>query len=494
MSENLLSFIDLSAANKTNSLYRVVYNAIRGAILNGRLRPGSRLPSSRQLAIDLGISRMTVIGAYDQLYAEGYLEGRRGSGTFVASMLPEEFLTVQRADSLSTTWAQIERKIELSSYGQKVATNAVKIADHHASAEMVPFQHSLTAMREFPFDLWAKLVQKPLKYPARDHGGYGEAAGYRPLREAVAAHLRASRGVDCTYEQVIITSGTQQAIDLISRLLISPGDNVWLEDPCHLGARDVFDLCGASVSDIPIDDGGIALDHAKSNAPNARLVYVTPSRQFPLGITMSLERRLNLLEWAKDNSAWIVEDDYDSEFRYTGRPLPALQGLDRSGRVLYIGTFSKTVFPALRIGCLVLPPDLVDVFAAARSLNDLHGPIGEQMALAAFISEGHFERHVRKMRTLYRERQEILIHEAKRHLAGGLEVAPADAGMHLIGWLPPGTDDRETSRRAREAGVRAAPLSRYTRKPLERGGLLLGYTAFNESEIAAAMRKLAVVI
>lgn len=493
MSENLLSFIDLSRSEKAGSLYRVVYDSIRDAILGGRLKSGSRLPSSRQLAADLGISRMTVMSAYDQLFAEGYLEGRRGSGTFVASSLPEEYLKV-RADERKQPNSPVERKIELSPYGRQILANAATIADHHSPAMMVPFQHSLTAMREFPFDLWAKLVQKPLRYPAIDHGGYGEATGYRPLREAVSAHLRASRGVECTYEQVIITSGTQQAIDLISRVLISPGDGVLLEDPCHLGARDVFDLCGASVTDVPIDEGGIDLDHAIRRSPNARLAYVTPSRQFPLGTTMSLERRLNLLEWANDNAGWVVEDDYDSEFRYNGRPLPALQGLDRGGRVLYIGTFSKTVFPALRIGCLVLPPDLVDIFTAARALNDLHGAIADQMALAAFISEGHFERHVRRMRTLYRERQEILVHETNRHLSGRLEVAPADAGMHLIGWLQAGENDREVSQRARDAGVLAAPLSRYTRKDPEKGGLLLGYTAFNGKEIGEAVKILATLI
>jgi GntR family transcriptional regulator / MocR family aminotransferase len=470
-------------------LYRQIYEAISRGILDGRFAPGARLPSSRRLAADLGVSRITVMNAYDQLLAEGYIEGRHGSGTFVASKLPEEFLRVKKGEK-HASGENNNRTINFSDYGNYLKNSAGRIVDHHSRSTIAAFQHSLPAMREFPFDVWSKIVQQKLKYPSQSLSGYGEAMGYRPLRTAVAEHLRSTRGVDCDDEQVFITAGTQQAIYLISRILLSVNDTVWLEDPCHLGARDIFEAAAARIVSVPVNEEGFDLEAAKKLSPPARIVYVTPSHQFPLGITMSLERRLNLLEWAGANNAWIVEDDYDSEFRYAARPLPALQGLDRGARVLYLGTFSKTVFPGLRLGCIVVPPDLVEVLAAARALTDLHGPIIDQMVLAEFITEGHFERHVRRMRTLYSERQAILVEQAGKYLSGCLEVARADAGMHLIGWLPEGVDDRAVSQRAKESGIWAAPLSRYSNTRAGRGGLLLGYTAFDEREIKTGVKAL----
>ena len=237
-----------------------------------------------------------------------------------------------------------------------------------------------------------------------------------------------------------------------------------------------------------MDEEGFDLNRAVAKGKNEKIVYVTPSRQFPLGMTMSLQRRLNLLEWANENDAWIVEDDYDSEFRYSGRPLASLQGLDRHGRVIYVGTFSKTVFAGLRLGCIVVPVDLVEVFAAARALTDLHGPTLDQMVLADFISEGHFDRHIRRMRTLYRERQQILLDEIGKHIGSGLEVPATDAGMHSIGWLPKGVNDEMVSAKVREQGLRTAPISRYAENRLPRGALLLGYTAFNEKQIKTGVK------
>ncbi|NOT48565.1 MAG: PLP-dependent aminotransferase family protein [Acidobacteria bacterium] len=488
---NFDACISLDPTDDAVPLYKQIYNSIRDAILDGALESGTRLPASRALAEQLGISRMTVVNAYDQLLGEGYLEGKHGSGTYVASHLPEEFLRVQVRKSSAVKTVSRSRRLAFSDYGKKLARYSERIAHHHSASIVVPFQHSLVAAEEFPFDLWAKINQKHLRFSSRRLGGYGDAAGFGPLRKAIAHHLRSSRGVRCEDEQVIVTAGTQQAVFLIANLLLARDDKVWLEDPCHLGTSDVMATVEAKVSHVPVDDEGFNIEKAKRDRRPARMVYVTPSRQFPLGMTMSLQRRLSLLEWANDNEAWVIEDDYDSEFRYSGRPLPALQGLDRADRVLYVGTFSKTVFPGLRIGCLVVPPDLIDVFIAARALNDLHAPITDQMVLADFIVEGHFEHHVRRMRTLYRGRQAVLVDQAAKHLGGFLDVGPSDAGMHLTGWLPKGVDDREVSTRVAEHGLRAAPVSRYTNRKLERGGLLLGYTAFNEKQINAAVRKLA---
>lgn len=475
-------------------IYRQIYDSIRRNILEGRAAPGTRLPASRQMAESLGVSRMTVINAYDQLLAEGYLEGKRGSGTFVASKLPEEFLRVPKAPSTGSKIKPSPRKLTLSAFGETIRQNVEQIASNHSPTVAVPFQHSLIAVEEFPFDLWAKISQRHLKYSYRQIGGYGEPAGYGPLRKAIAHHLRSTRGVLCEDEQVLITAGTQQAVFLIAKVLGTPDSKVWLEDPCHRGASDVMMTLGLDVSSIPVDDEGFDIDRSRQRGESARLVYVTPSRQFPLGMTMSLQRRLSLLEWAKDNEAWVIEDDYDSEFRYSGRPLPALQGLDRGQRVLYVGTFSKTVFPGLRLGCLVVPPDLVDVFAAARALNDLHAPITDQMVLADFIAEGHFERHVRRMRTLYRDRQAVLIEQVGKHLGGLLNAEPSDAGMHIIGWLPKGTDDCIVSQKALAQGLRTGPVSQYSAYKLDRGGLMLGYTGFNERQIKAGVKKLIKVL
>lgn len=474
-------------------MYRQIYDSVRSGILEGRVTPGARLPASRLLAEELGVSRMTVVNAYDQLLAEGYLEGKAGSGTFVASQLPEEFLRVS-SEGRKQDARRVSRRVQLSGYGRTVSRNAATITDNHSATVPAAFQHSLISVEDFPFDVWAKIAQRHLKYSYRQLGGYGDAAGYRPLRTAIAHHLRSSRGVRCEDEQVIVTAGTQQAVFLIANLLLSAGEKVWLEDPCHLGASDVMTAIGADVSRVPVDAEGFDLTRAARSGKPARMVYVTPSRQYPLGMTMTLQRRLSLLEWAKENDAWVIEDDYDSEFRYSGRPLPSLQGLDRGGRVLYVGTFSKTVFPALRLGCVVLPPELVDVFTAARTLADLHAPVTDQMVLAEFIAEGHFERHVRRMRTLYRERQVALLSAINKHLAGFLAAEPSDAGMHLIGWLPKGVDDGEVSANLAANGIKAASVSRYTAKKLPRGGLMLGYTAFTERQIKSGVKKMAKVI
>lgn len=474
--------------------YRQIYETIRRSILSGGLASGRQLPASRLLAKQLGVSRMTVVNAYEQLLAEGYLEGRMGAGTFVSAHLPEEFLQASGFKRLEGQEKPLLRKIMLSEYGTKVAQNSKIILRNLGASALVPFQHGVAAIDEFPFGVWAKIAQKWQKRPPASLLSYGDAVGFQPLRDAITGHIAVARGVRCTPEQIIITNGTQQALDLICRIFLSESVDVCLEDPGYIGARDVFTATGARIVPVPIDDEGFDLQKARKRSQKARLIYVTPSHQFPLGVTMSLARRLSLLEWARERDAFVIEDDYNSEYHYSGRPLASLQGLDRDGRVIYVGTFSKTIFPALRLGYLVVPADLIEVFAAARALNDLHSPVFEQAVLAEFIAERHFARHIRRMRGMYEERQQILVEEARKYMGGMLDVTPAKAGMHLIGWLPSGISDREVSRRAAEEDLTLAPVSTYCVNQKLRGGLLLGYTAYGEKHIRQGMKKLARVL
>lgn len=499
-------FLTLQPGEAGQSLYQWLYTGLREAILSKQIVAGAQLPSTRSLAEQLKVSRTTIVNAYEQLLAEGYITGKTGAGTFVASTLPDEAFKVEKAVSPKLKKSKIApvaitRRDELSAYGKRlIASNAVQsmrqLSGSRLAVQRRPaFEYGTPALDLFPFDVWARLTARHWRYPKRDLLDYGSSAGYRPLREAVAAYLKSARAVNCSPDQVIIVSGAQQALDLTTRVLLNPGDAVWTENPCYQGARNAFAAAGAQLVGVPVDSEGFALNRAiESGAPPAKLVSVTPSHQFPLGVTMSLTRRLELLEWAQKSKAWIVEDDYDSEYRYNGRPLAALQGLDRAGRVIYVGTFSKTIFPALRLGCMVVPPDLVEIFITARALTDLQSAAIDQAVLTDFFAENHFARHVRKMRALYRERQEILVAEADKTLKGLLDVAPSDAGMHLVGRLPIGVCDKKASRRAAEHGIEVAPLSSYFLDNVCSSGLLLGYAHVNENEIKTGVRHLAAAL
>jgi GntR family transcriptional regulator/MocR family aminotransferase len=469
-------------------LYRQLYEGLREAILSGRLRPGVRLPSTRVLAKDLGASRNTVLAAFGQLLAEGYLEGRVGAGTTVARTLPETLLRARP----ETAWtARPGRRPRLSRRGALLLGARGGLAGGAITAH--PFRPGLPGLDAFPFELWTRLVARRWRRVPRQLLDYGDPAGYGPLREAIATYLGEARAVRCEASQVIVVTGAQQAVDLAARVLLDPGDTAWVEDPGYQGARGALVAAGIRLAPVPVDAEGLDVGRGARDAPGARLVYVTPSHQYPLGVTMSLQRRLALLEWASASGAWILEDDYDSEYRYAGRPLAALQGLDAAGRVIYAGTFSKVLFPALRLGYLVVPPDLVDAFVAARALADRHSPSVTQAALADFIDGGHFARHVRRTRALYAERQAALVGAARRALGGLLEVAPAEAGMHLMGWLPESVDDRAATRAALAHEVDAPPLSAYRARPArrgERGGLMLGYAAYTPREIDEACGRL----
>jgi GntR family transcriptional regulator / MocR family aminotransferase len=470
-------------------LHRQLYDGLRAAILAGRLAAGARLPATRVLAAELGVSRNTVLDAYAQLLAEGYVEGRAGSGTFVSRALPDDLLHV-RAARPEPPAAPVGRN--LSRRGAMLAATPVSIARDIGMPRA--FRPGVPALDSFPFEIWARLMQRHWRHPSAELLSYGDPAGYGPLRAAIAEYLIAARGVRCTPEQVIVVAGSQQGLDLAARVLLDPGDKVWLEDPGYIGARGALTSAGAEIVPVPVDQEGLDVSAGIARCPTARLVYITPSHQFPLGVTMSLPRRLALLEWAQRAGAWVLEDDYDGEYRYTGRPLPALQGLDTENRSVYLGTLSKTLFPALRLGYLVAPIDLVDTFIAAKALADRHAPSVEQAVLADFITEGHFARHVRRTRVLYAARQAALVEAAKSQLAGLLEVGPAEAGMHLVGYLPEGVDDRAAARRAAAHQVDTPALSAFALTPGQHGGLLLGYAAVSQAEIYAGVRRLAAAL
>ncbi|MDQ3714210.1 MAG: PLP-dependent aminotransferase family protein [Acidobacteriota bacterium] len=477
-------------------LYRQIYETIRRSILSGEFHSGRQLPATRLLAKQLGISRLTVINAYDQLTAEGYLESKSGAGTYVAEHLPEEFLQTPLLKKSAGETEFPPRKFNFSKYGKNVFKESRRVLRYNGATPLVAFQHGLAAIDEFPFDVWAKAVNKCYRAVERQTFGYGEPAGFLPLREAIGAYLKSARAVNCTPEQVIITSGAQQAFDLIGRVFLEPKTKVLIENPCYFGVKQAFQSFDAEFVPVPVDKDGFDLAAVTNKqSHNARLVYVTPSHQFPLGVTMSLPRRLQLLEWARAAEAWIIEDDYDSEFRYEGRPLPSLQGLDRDpGRVLYIGTFSKTIFPALRLGCLVVPRDLIETFTAVRALSGSHSPLIDQATLAEFIAEGHFGRHIRRMRRLYEDRQQILVAEVKKQLADRLEVEKTVSGMHVIGWLPDGVKDSAVVEKAAQLGIRTATVSSLSLTGWQRGGLILGYTAINEKQIKKGVKLLAKAI
>ncbi|HUR97358.1 MAG TPA: PLP-dependent aminotransferase family protein [Pyrinomonadaceae bacterium] len=489
----LVPFVSLAGRAQTDvPMYRQIYDEFRRGILSGKISPRSRIPSSRALADQLGVSRITVVNAYDQLFAEGYLEARVGSGTFVAGELPEELLHTASLRNLKKP--RVSRPLSLSAKGTQAARDSARIVSEQSANKFIPFQNGLTALDSFPFDVWARIAARCIRYISPGDMFDGDLTGYRLLREAIATHLGSARGVRCDPEQVIVTAGTQQALSLISAVLLEADDEVWMEDPGYTSARSLFIHSRTNLVSVPVDNDGLDVNAASAVGKNPKLIYVTPSHQYPLGVTMSVARRLSLIETARSTGAWIIEDDYDSEYRYAGRPIASLQGLDDEGRVLYVGTFSKTIFPSLKLGCLVVPPDLVDVFTATRVLTGSQPPLIDQAILAEFISEGHFARHVRRMRTLYAERQRSLVEQVDRRLKGLVEMKADDAGMHLVGWLPGDLDDREVVRKAAEANIRLNSISDHCIAPYPRNGLVFGYAAFDEKKIKRGVVKIAAVL
>ena len=509
-------FILVDAA-RDEPLHRQLYDAIRAAIVSGRLPAGARLPSSRALASETGVSRVTVGVAFDQLRAEGYVESRTGSGTFVREGLPDAALHARR------------RRLESRLRTKPVATAPLPgpplpsalVQTHSLPVHQttpIAFLAGVPALDLFPAMLWSKLSARRWR-TAADGGArllnYGNAMGYHPLRQAIASYVGLARGVRCEADQVIVTAGAQQALDLAARVLLKPGEPAWLEDPGYFGARAAFEAANATIVPVPVDSEGLDVAAGEALDATARLAYVSPSHQFPLGVTLSMRRRLALLDWAARARAWVIEDDYDGEFRYAGRPLASLQGLDADrsavgeqssvdGRVLYVGTFSKTLCPALRLGYLIVPPLLVETFAAAKSAAVGHTASVEQAILTDFIEEGHYARHVRRMRLVYAERQKAMVAAAAAHLAHWVDVRPSPAGMHLVGWLRSeitrrGLTDRILSEIALRSAVVTTPLSMYRLSRRGRalrpsafreGALLFGYAGFSEDVIWKGARQL----
>jgi len=467
---------------------RWLFEALRSEILEGRLRPGARLPASRDLAAQYGLSRGTVVAAFERLRSEGYVTGAVGSGTRVHAVLPEALLRTPR------TAAPAGRVPAVAPPARSLAAFARRatLFRGYEPRTLRAFRANQPALDLFPTTLWAQVAGHRLRRatPALLLGT--DPLGYGPLREAVADYLRTSRGVRCDADQVAIVSGVQEALDLVARLALSPGDWVCMEEPGYTGAARVFEAHGATVAPIAVDAEGITLVSPRWRG--ARLAYVTPAHQFPLGVAMSLPRRLALLEWARAAGALIFEDDYDAEYRYAGRPVPALQSLDRQGVVCFAGTFSKVLFPSLRLGYLVVPPDLVDRVAAAKSVVSRHAPLLDQAILCDFIADGHFGRHLRRMREVYAERLAVLLAESRAQLGGCLDVSPIEAGLQTVGWLAGGVTGLEAERAAAQRGVEVVALSRYARTPSTREGLQLGFAAVDAIEIRRGVRELAVAL
>jgi GntR family transcriptional regulator / MocR family aminotransferase len=451
---------------------------------------GYRLPSTRVLSAQIGVARNTVLEAYEQLRSEGYVESRQGSGHYVAEFVPESFerLTAKRHRPEATRGATAQ-----------VANRFAFVPESFRRAiPAVPFRANLPALDGDQLQAWIRLYTKVLRHAgrsARDPGHFGEtdAIGDGLLRRAIAEHVALARGVRCSPEQVVITAGAQHAMDLLLRVLGSPGEKVWIEDPCFPGALAALRGAGLEPVPIAVDEDGIDVDRARRLAARARLAIVCPSKQFPLGHVMALHRRLALIEWARGHGAWIIEDDYDSEYRFSGKTIPSLQGLDGGEFVVYVGTFSKVLFPGLRLGFIVAPPMLVDPIVGVRTLAGRHGNPLDQQVLARFILEGHLGRHVRRMRKLYQGRMEALRFSARRWLDGAVTIEPAEAGLQTIGWLRAGFDDQSVSEQAAEAGVEVGHLSRYCIETARPPGLVFGFGAFDEREIDAAARVLASV-
>ncbi len=466
-----------------DALHRQVYQGYRKAIVDGNLRVGQRVPSTRVLALELGISRMPVLSAYAQLAVEGYFEGRVGSGTVVSRSLPERAAIAEIARG---------RPGKIRRERRRVSERCVSLPSpegFYRSRGLGPFAVSQIAFEHFPLAVWNRLMTRHARNVQARSLDYGDPMGLKDLREAIAAYLRTARGVRCEAYQIMIVSGSQQGLEITARVLLDPGDQVWMEEPGYRFARSVFTSSGCTVVPVAVDAQGLNVGLGAGKSGAARAVLVTPSHQYPLGVTMSASRRLQLLDWAESSGSWIIEDDYDSEYRYEGVPVTSLQGLDRNSRVVYIGTFSKVLFPSLRLGYLVVPEDLAGRFLAARFALDIGPATFHQAVLASFIGEGHFARHIRRMRSVYAERRSALIESLREHLGSAVEITGAEAGMHLSAVLR-GIPDKELSARGASGNLWLVPLSPFYVGKAARQGFVLGFGSTSLEQIPAAVHRL----
>ena len=491
-------------------MHQQIYQAMRSAILRGTFRPGERLPSSRELASDLGVSRTTALGAYTRLLSEGFVVGNAGAGTRVAPSIAgtngsRGALHADEAPATGASRATSRRPSRGSSGATMEVPSEPKLSAsiqtlfdegkwRAVPREAVPFASGIPSLASFPIASWTRLAARRWRLSGRDLLLPGDSQGYAPLREAVAKYAVTARGVRCTADQVIIVNGAQHGIDLCARVLVGPGDDVWLEWPGYTPARGMFAATGARIVDVPVDAHGLDVAAGRALAPAARLAFVTPSYQAPLGSTMSLARRHALLAWARDADAWILEDDYNGEYRYDTKSVPALQGLDQHQRVLYLGTFSKTLSPAVRLGYLIVPPALVSAFTRARLLLDRNSGVPEQAVLADFIEGGHFARHIRRTRALYRDRYRTFLDLAARELDGLVTFDDVPAGLRVLGWLPAHLSDREVATEAARRGVVLESLSYRSAEGTLPPGLSFGFAPYTAAQTRAGMRTLADVI
>lgn len=480
--------IELALAPRPSgqTLQRWLYQELRDAMLSGRLPAGVRLPPSRELARQHGVSRGTVLAVYEQLAAEGYLTGTVGRGTTVSASLPG--LTKLNPPARSVLVATPPR---LSRAGQQLAATPFPLDEGHLPLRA--FRPNHPDLSAFPLALWNRMVARRSNALRPAGMGYGPAGGDGALRQAIADHLRYAQRIVCRPEQVLILASAQQGLDLCARLLLDPGDRVWLEDPGYPGARDLFAAVGAQLIAVPVDGLGLDVAAAQALAPDARLAYVTAAHQSPLGMPLAIERRLALLAWARAQGAMVIEDDYDGEFRYHGPPLAALKSLD-DDRVIYLGSFSKRLFPALRLAYLVVPESLVDPLTSAMSLTCRQVSPQMQRVLGEFIAEGHFARHLRKMRLRYAERAEVLQQACQQQLAGLLSLSPIHTGLDATALLPAGWDDRQVVAQLLEAGIEARALAFYQIARPPPPGLILGFSAFDGAQIRAGVAGLAQVL
>jgi GntR family transcriptional regulator/MocR family aminotransferase len=478
----------MDARTNPAPLRQQVYLRLRAAIEQGTFAAGSKLPPSREHAQVLGVARNTVLWALERLRAEGYVVARVGDGSYVAPDLAALRLPARPKDGKEgKRSAVLLPATGLSQRGRLIAETAQRWRP--PTAAISAYRIGTPAVDSFPFDLWSRLERSLPARVRQTTAQYLSPAGHKPLREAIAQWLLVSRGIRCESAQVVVTSGSQQAIDLIARLLLDPGDEVLLEDPGYLGIRACLLSHGVAACPVPVDEQGLQIAEGAARWPGARMAVVTPTHQFPLGVHMGLSRRLEVLEWARKHNAWVVEDDYDGEFQYGTHRIPALCSLPHSERVLYVGTFSKTLHPGLRLGFIVLPTALVDAFASAKALSDRHSPGAVQEVLARFITEGHLLRHLRRMRELYQHRQAVMIESLRKATGGALQLMPAAQGMHLVHEVGEQADDTGFSRRAGEAGVYLAPLSLYCVQARRRGWLF-GYAGFDDAALRHAARVL----
>ena len=484
----MLSHINLDRS-KDVPLHRQIYANLREAILHQELTGGLKLPASRQLAEKLGVSRNTVKNAFEQLLAEGYLEAQVGAGTFVSRQLPE---TIPQATQPIASETRGRPVSQLGEYLETLGHNS--IAAYQLDVDSI-FLTGAPALDEFPFELWARVMGNVIRNAAAEDYGYGrDGRGYLPLREEIAKHLLRHRAVRCEPEQIVIISGSQMAMHILGQALINRDDPVWLENPGYGGAQAAMRMAQAKLVPVPVDEDGMVVATGIALSPQARAAVVTPSHHFPLGGTMSLARRLQLLAWAEQNNAWIIEDDYDSVFHYNRLPYPSLQGLDRAERVIYLGSFSKVLFPALRLAYLVLPPDLIDVVLGCKLPYEQFAPQLSQAAVAEFMASGHFARHLRRMGKIYRRKRDLLIALLTKNLGTRITIGPAQCGMHLTVQFNQGVQEKVVGEHLRAAGVRPNLVGYASLAALPMQGILLGFASASEGKIKAGVEILTAAI